>query len=61
MGSVARMAAMWLLTVGGCAAVAGTPLAVFPINEASIAQMSKQHPPASVEVSDIRVCGCATC
>jgi hypothetical protein len=44
MGGVARIAAMWLLTVGWCAAVAGTPLAVFPINEATIAQMSKQHP-----------------
>src|SRR5579864_1074146 len=52
MGSVARTAAMLLLTVGWRAAVAGTPLAVFPINEASIAEMSKQHPPASVEVND---------
>jgi mono/diheme cytochrome c family protein len=43
---------MWLLTVGWCGAVAGTPLAVFPINEATIAQMSKQHPLASAEVND---------
>jgi hypothetical protein len=50
MGSVARTAAMWLLTVGWCAAVAGTPLAVFPVE--SIAQMSKLHPLASAEVND---------
>ena len=28
------------------------PLAVFPINEESIAQMRKQHPLASAEVND---------
>jgi mono/diheme cytochrome c family protein len=52
MGGVARFAGMSLLTLGWCAAVAGTPLAVLPINEASIAQMRKQHPLASAEVTD---------
>jgi mono/diheme cytochrome c family protein len=52
MGGVARIAVMCLLTVGWCAAVAETPLAVFPINEESIAQMRKQHPLASAEVND---------
>jgi hypothetical protein len=51
-GGIARIAAMCLLTVRWCAAVAGTPLAVFPINEESIAQMRKQHPLASAEVND---------
>ncbi len=35
-----------------CAAVPGTPLAVFPINQESIAQFRKQHPLASAEVND---------
>jgi mono/diheme cytochrome c family protein len=52
MGGIARVAVVCLLTVGWCAAVAGTPLAVFPINEESIAQMRKQHPLASAEVND---------
>jgi mono/diheme cytochrome c family protein len=52
MGGVARIAVMCLLTVGWRAAVAETPLAVFPINEESIAQMRKQHPLASAEVDD---------
>jgi mono/diheme cytochrome c family protein len=52
MGGVARIAVMCLLTVGWCAAVAETPLAVFPINEESIAQLRKQHPLASAEVND---------
>jgi hypothetical protein len=38
MGGVARIAVMCLLTVGWCAAVGETPLAVFPIKEESIAQ-----------------------
>lgn len=52
MGQLARTAVMCLLTVGSCAAAAGTPLAVFPINEESIAQLRKQHPLASAEVND---------
>jgi mono/diheme cytochrome c family protein len=52
MDGVARIAVMCLLTVGWWAAVAGPPLAVFPINEESIAQMHKQHPLASAEVND---------
>jgi len=43
---------MCLLTVGWRAAVAETPLAVFPINEKSIAQMHKQHTLALAEVND---------
>lgn len=44
---------MSLLTVGSCAAIAGTPpVAVFPINEESIAQMRKQHPLASADEND---------
>ena len=43
---------MCLLTVGWRAAATGTPLAVFPINQESIARMSKQHPLASAEVND---------
>jgi mono/diheme cytochrome c family protein len=38
--------------VGWCAALPGAPLAVFPINEESIAHLRKQHPLASVEVDD---------
>jgi hypothetical protein len=52
MGGVARIAVICLLTTGWRAAVAGTPLAVFPIDEASIAQMSKLHPLALAEVND---------
>jgi mono/diheme cytochrome c family protein len=52
MGGIARIAAICLLTMGWRAAVAETPLAVFPINEESIAQMRKQHPLASAEVND---------
>ena len=52
MGRVARIAAMGLLAVGWCAAIAGTPLAVFRINAESIAQLRKQHPLASAEVND---------
>lgn len=51
-GRIARIAVMFLLTGGWCAAAAETPLAVFRINEESIAQMRKQHPLASVEVND---------
>jgi len=52
MAGVVRIAVMCLLTMGWHAAVAATPIAVFPINEESIAQMRKQHPLASAEVND---------
>src|SRR4051794_17220051 len=52
MDGVARIAVIYLLTMGWCAAVAETPLAVFPINEQSIAHMRKQHPLTSAEVND---------
>ena len=52
MNAVARVAVMCLLTLGSSAAVAETPLAVFSINEKSIAQMRKQHSLASAEVND---------
>ena len=52
MGGVARIAAMCLLTATSCAAVAGAPLAVFPINQESIAQMRKHHPLGSADVDD---------
>jgi hypothetical protein len=61
MGGAARIAVMCLrrsagkrqaLTMGWCAAGTGAPLAVFSINEESIAQMRKQHPLASAEVND---------
>lgn len=52
MGEAARAGAMCLLTAGWCAAFAGTPLAVFPIDEESIAQMRQQHPLATAEVND---------
>jgi hypothetical protein len=49
MDGVARIAVICLLTMGWCAAVAETPLAVFPINEQSIAHMRQQHPLTSAE------------
>jgi mono/diheme cytochrome c family protein len=52
MGAIARIAVVCLLTMGWRAAVAETPLAVFPINQESIAQMRKQYPLASAEVDD---------
>jgi mono/diheme cytochrome c family protein len=52
MGAVARIAVMWLLTMSWNAAVAETPLAVFQINEQSIAQLRKQHSLVSAEVND---------
>jgi mono/diheme cytochrome c family protein len=52
MSATARIAVLCLLTLGWCAAVAGTPLAVLPINGESIAQLRKQHPLASAEVDD---------
>jgi mono/diheme cytochrome c family protein len=52
MGGVVRIAVMCLLALAPGAAVADTPLAVFPINDVSIAQMRKQHPLASAEVND---------
>jgi mono/diheme cytochrome c family protein len=51
MDGVSRIAVMCLLTVGWHA-VAETPIAVFPINEESIAQVSNQHALTSVEVID---------
>jgi len=44
--------ATFLLTRAGCAAAAGTPLAVRPINAESLAQMEKRHPLASAAVDD---------
>ncbi len=52
MGGVARIAVMCLLTLASAAGAAETPLAVFPINEESMAQMRKHHPLASAEVND---------
>lgn len=52
MSGIDRIAAMCLLAMGGYAAEPRAPLAVFPINEDAIAQMSKQHPLASAEVND---------
>ena len=43
---------IFLLTSACCSAAAGTPLAVYAINEGSLAQMQKRHPLASVEVDD---------
>lgn len=52
MRGISRTAAICLLTLGVSAAVPSPPLAVFSINQESIAQMSKQRPLASVEVQD---------
>lgn len=52
LGDLARIAMMCLLMLGSWAAVAETPLAVFPINQQSIAQMRRQHSLASIEVND---------
>jgi len=52
MHGISRIAVVCLLAVAPCAAVAETPLAVFPINEESIARLRKQFPLASVEVKD---------
>ena len=52
MSGIGRSVLMCLLTVGCCAAAAIPPLAVFPINADSIAQMRKQHPLAFAEVND---------
>ena len=52
MSGIDRIAVMCLLTVGWCATAASAPLAVFPINDESIAQMRKQHPLASADVND---------
>jgi len=51
MGGIARVAVMFLLTAAW-AAFAETPLAVFSINEESIAQIRRQSPLASAEVKD---------
>jgi mono/diheme cytochrome c family protein len=52
MGGVVRIAVMCLSMGGWFAAVAATPVAVFPITKESIAHMRKQHPLASAEVND---------
>jgi hypothetical protein len=52
MGPLARIAVMGLMMLASGAAVAETPLAVFPINEESMAQMRQHHPLASAEVND---------
>ena len=61
MTRIARIAAMCLFTAGSWAAAANPPLAVasisqplavFPFNEESIAQMRQQHPLVSAEVED---------
>jgi mono/diheme cytochrome c family protein len=52
MRTVDRIAVMCLLAGGWYAAVAGTALAVLPINQESMAEMRKQHPLASAEVND---------
>jgi len=52
MGRTARIVVVCLLAAGWCAAETGTPIAVFPIDAKSIAQMRKQHPLASAEVND---------
>ena len=52
MSRIVWIAAIYLLTVRCYADTAGTPLAVFRINEESIAQMRKRHPLASAEVDD---------
>jgi hypothetical protein len=52
MGPLARMAVMGLLTLASGAAITETPLAVFPINAESMAQMRQHHPLASAEVND---------
>jgi mono/diheme cytochrome c family protein len=44
--------AIYLMTAAWCSAVAGTPLAVSPINEQSLAKLQKRHVLASVEVDD---------
>ncbi len=52
MNGILRVAVIGLVTVGVYAAVRGAPLAVFPINEESVAQMGKKHPLAVAEVHD---------
>lgn len=51
MRGIVRFAGIGLLATAWCAAT-GAPLAVFPINEDSIAQMRKQHPLVSAKVND---------
>ena len=52
MGQLVRIGMMCLLIAGWRAAWAGTPVAVFPIDESSITQILKQHSLASAEVDD---------
>ena len=47
-----RIAAIFLLASTSYAATPGAPLAAFPINAESIAQMRKQHPLALADVND---------
>ncbi|MFL6353011.1 MAG: c-type cytochrome [Bryobacteraceae bacterium] len=52
MAGVVRIAVMCLSSLGSFAALAGTPVAVFPITKESIAEMRKQHGLVSAEVND---------
>ena len=52
MAAADRIAVACLLAVGSWAGLPAAPVTVFSINEASIAQMRKQHPLASAEVDD---------
>ena len=52
MRGVGWVSVIFLLTPAWCAAAAGTPLAVCPINRESLAQMRKRHALASAEVDD---------
>ena len=52
MSALDRMAVMCLLSMGWCAAWASPPLAVFPINDETVAQLSKRFPLATAEVND---------
>lgn len=52
---MSRIGWIWVISVlspAWCAAAVGTPLAVCPINEESLAQLQKRHPLATVEVDD---------
>lgn len=52
MRKIAWIAMLCPLMVACSAAAAGTPVAVFPINQESIARMRTEHPLASVKVND---------
>ncbi|MFL6449340.1 MAG: c-type cytochrome [Bryobacteraceae bacterium] len=49
---IGRRVVLCILTIGCCTVPAETPVAVFPINQQSIAQMRNSHALASVEVND---------